>query len=215
MKALLKGIVLTAALIVLLSLASRTGITQWVSQDLVIQPPYQLVFGNELTGSVFLKKSGSSSISMSGIFSTYNGNTLVGNGLRSFQGAYSNASLNAAVSPAVNIVATTINQTEVYDVAWSIFQNASGTGCSGAASATPTIAWTDPAGNSDHLAFTAVSLPGTMAACTTANTGCGQGGVKIQAQAGSAITIAIAWTNGTGCSVQPTAQVFASAEIMN
>ena len=191
------------------------------SSDAIFIPPWGISLGDSNSSPVRIQQSGTSTaqvtgnLQLTGVFKQYNGATLVGNGFPSFTGQYSNASFHAAVTTK-SILAVSAASASLYKVAWSISQLTSGAAgtCATAATATPTIAWTDPAGNSDSLTATAVSLPATMAACTAANTGCGYGNPLIQVGPSSAITIAVAWADGN-CTTQPTAQLFANAETMN
>ena len=132
------------------------------------------------------------------------------NGIPSVAGQASSLDFYAAVSTA-NVLASTVASVGRYRVGYYMFETASGSGgtCASNATATVTLGWTDPgdgAGQAQTKADAPLELPPTLAAGAYQ-----QDQIVIAAQASTAITYAIAWSDGD-CTAQPTASVYLFAE---
>lgn len=213
-----------AVLAVVLAIALSA---QQATNDIFVPSMFTLTFGEVgATGNPYLKKTAANVVSLktgnlafdsgkgiSGVFGSYNGVATVGNGVPSFVGQGSNLAFFAAVS-STNLVATTVASVQRYRIGYYLFQKASGSGgtCASNATATVTLAWTDPGGASGQAqtkAFSAMNVTPTLAAGAyqSADT-------IVVSKASSALTYSIAWANGN-CSVQPTASIYLYGEALN
>jgi len=84
-------------------------------------------------------------------------------------------------------------------VFYSIFQQAAGAGCTGNAQVVASLSWTDAAGVVQTIPSATLNLGNTLAVGTFA-----RDTIPVAVQSGAPITIATTWTNGAGCTTQPT-----------
>lgn len=212
--------VLAVVLAIGLSAQQATG-------DIFVPSIFSLVFGGAgETANPYLKKTAANVVSLkagnlafdsgkgiSGVLGSYNSVATVGNGVPSFTGQGSNLAFSAAVS-STNLVATTVASVQRYRVGYYQFQKASGSGgtCSTNATATLTLAWTDPGGASGQAqtkAMAATNVTPTLAAGAYQNAD-----TIVVSKASGALTYSIAWANGN-CATQPTASIYLYAEALN
>jgi hypothetical protein len=141
----------------------------------------------------------------------YAGDSLVGRGQPTFAGQSSQVGFHATVG-STNILATTWGGTgQVYRVGYTMWQATAGSGgtCNNNATATVTLAWTDPANQSQTKAESAMNVPPTLAAGAYQ-----QDEIVVPAKASSALSYSIAWSNGN-CTTQPTVTIKLWAEELN
>ncbi len=162
-------------------------------------------------------KSFNSSINFNSTIGTVNGSNVNGPGVPGIQGLVSTLASSASVTGATIVSAGSV-LASLYRISYYLWQSAAGAGCTGNATVTARLHWTDPSGTAQNWPIAAATTGLPTSGNTMQNTipvgNYEQNTVTVRSNGTTALTYDTTFTAGAGCTTQPQYSIRVNAEFM-
>ncbi len=157
------------------------------------------------------------SVNFNSVINAVNGSSVFGPGVPGIQGLVSTLASSASVTAAVIVSAGSVLP-NLYRISYYLWQSAAGAGCTGNATVTARLHWTDPSATAQNFPIAGATAGLPTSGNTMQNTipvgNYEQNAITIRSNGSTALTYDTTFTGGAGCTTQPQYSIRVDAEFI-